>query len=132
MKLLEGRTGIIFGVANKRSIAWGIAQSLSDAGMRLAFTYQGERLRESVGELTSGLPGSTLHSCDVTVDGDIESVFEQVGREFDGKLDTVVHSVAFAIEHSMENRDATPARVREEWIAAGANLATETLQLVED
>ncbi|HEU5163026.1 MAG TPA: enoyl-ACP reductase [Thermoanaerobaculia bacterium] len=102
MKLLEGRTGIIFGVANKRSIAWGIAQSLSDAGMRLAFTYQGERLRESVEELASTLPGSTLHSCDVTVDDDIESVFAQAGAEFGGKLDTVVHSVAFAPREDLE------------------------------
>ena len=60
--------------------------------------------------------------------------FEGVAEPFIAhpKADAVVHSVAFAIENGMENRDATPARVREEWIAAGANLATETLQLVED
>lgn len=102
MKLLEGRTGIIFGVANKRSIAWGIAQALSDAGMRLAFTYQGERLRESVEELVTPLPGSLLYPCDVTVDGEIESVFERLAAESGGKLDTLVHSVAFAPREDLE------------------------------
>jgi enoyl-[acyl-carrier protein] reductase I len=102
MKLLEGRTGIIFGVANKRSIAWGIAQALSDAGMRLAFTYQGERLREGVEELTSTLSGSLLLSCDVTLDSDIDAVFERVGSEFGGRLDTLVHSVAFAPREDLE------------------------------
>jgi enoyl-[acyl-carrier protein] reductase I len=102
MKLLEGRSGIIFGVANKRSIAWGIAQSLSEAGMRLAFTYQGERLKESVEELASTLPGSVLYSCDVSADAEVNSVFEKVGAEFGGKLDTVVHSVAFAPREDLE------------------------------
>ena len=64
--MLEGKTGIIFGVANKRSIAWAIAQALAREGMRLAFTYQGERLKESVEALTSAMPGSVLLPCDVT------------------------------------------------------------------
>ncbi|HEY0591451.1 MAG TPA: enoyl-ACP reductase [Thermoanaerobaculia bacterium] len=102
MTLLEGRTGIIFGVANKRSIAWGIAQSLSGAGMRLAFTYQGERLKESVEELASTLPGSLLYPCDVSSDAEVGSVFESVGAEFGGKLDTVIHSVAFAPREDLE------------------------------
>ncbi len=102
MKLLEGRTGIIFGVANKRSIAWGIAQSLSEAGMRLAFTYQGERLKESVAELADTLPGSVLYSCDVSSDAEVASVFESAGAEFGGKLDTLVHSVAFAPREDLE------------------------------
>lgn len=102
MVLLEGRTGIIFGVANKRSIAWGIAQSLSDAGMRLAFTYQGERLKESVEELANTLPGSLLFPCDVSSDAEIASVFESVGAEFGGTLDTVIHSVAFAPREDLE------------------------------
>ena len=66
MALLEGKTGIVFGVANKRSIAWAIAQALSREGMRLAFTYQGERLKENVESLTSSLPGSLTLQCDVT------------------------------------------------------------------
>ena len=75
MGLLEGKTGIIFGVANKRSIAWAIAQAFAKEGMRLAFTYQGERLKESVQELTSTLDGSLLLSCDVTLDAEIDRVF---------------------------------------------------------
>ncbi|HVR42690.1 MAG TPA: enoyl-ACP reductase [Thermoanaerobaculia bacterium] len=102
MKLLEGRTGVVFGVANKRSIAWGIAQTLAEAGMRLAFTVQGERLRETVAELAATLPGSLLFPCDVTVEAEIESVFERVSGEFGGKLDSLIHSVAFAPKEDLE------------------------------
>ena len=109
MNLLEGRTGIIFGVANKRSIAWGIAQALSAAGMRLAFTYQGERLKESVESLTSTIPGSLLLPCDVTKDGDIENVFSDVGAEL-GKLDCLVHSVAFAPREDLEGAFSQTSR----------------------
>jgi enoyl-[acyl-carrier protein] reductase I len=102
MGLLEGKTGIIFGVANKRSIAWAIAQAFAKEGMRLAFTYQGERLKESVQELTSTLNGSLLLSCDVTLDAEIDRVFKSVGEQL-GKLDVLVHSVAFAPREDMEN-----------------------------
>jgi enoyl-[acyl-carrier protein] reductase I len=102
MPLLEGKSGIIFGVANKRSIAWAIAQALSNAGMRLAFTYQGERLKESVEELTSSMAGSLLLPCDVTSDDEISAVFTQVDRDF-GKLDTLVHSVAYAPREDLES-----------------------------
>src|SRR6266702_3967955 len=78
MALLQGKSGIIFGVANKRSIAWAIAQALSREGMRLAFTYQGERLKESVEALTATIPGSPLLPCDVTADADIDAVYAQV------------------------------------------------------
>jgi enoyl-[acyl-carrier protein] reductase I len=102
MALLEGKTGIIFGVANKRSIAWAIAQALANEGMRLAFTYQGERLKESVEELSSTMERSLLLPCDVTADAEIDSVFKSVGEEF-GKLDVLVHSVAFAPREDLEN-----------------------------
>jgi enoyl-[acyl-carrier protein] reductase I len=102
MAMLEGKTGIIFGVANKRSIAWAIAQTLHKEGMQLAFTYQGERIKESVEELTSTLAGSTLLPCDVTVDAEIDTVFKSVGEKF-GKIDTVIHSVAFAPREDMES-----------------------------
>jgi len=102
MPLLDGKSGIIFGVANKRSIAWAIAQALSTAGMRLAFTYQGERLKESVEELTSSMAGSLLLPCDVTNDDEIAAVFTQVDRDF-GKLDALVHSVAFAPREDLES-----------------------------
>ena len=102
MALLEGKSGIIFGVANKRSIAWAIAQALANEGMRLAFTYQGERLKENVQELTSAMQGSLLLPCDVTNDAEIDAVFKSVGDQF-GKLDSLVHSVAFAPREDLEN-----------------------------
>ena len=109
MKLLDGKTGIIFGVANKRSIAWAIAQSLSAAGMRLAFTYQGDRLKENVAELAGTLPKSLLYPCDVTSDTEIAGVFEALGRET-GALDALVHSVAFAQREDLEGAFSKTSR----------------------
>ncbi|MBM3221116.1 MAG: enoyl-ACP reductase [Candidatus Rokubacteria bacterium] len=103
MGLLDGTHGLIFGVANKRSIAWAIAQALSGAGMRLAFTYQGDRLKENVAELAATLPGSIVYPCDVGVDAEITAVFEQLARDF-GALDTVVHSVAYANREDLEGQ----------------------------
>jgi enoyl-[acyl-carrier protein] reductase I len=102
MAMLEGKSGIVFGVANRRSIAWAIAQALSQEGMRLAFTYQGERLKESVEALATTLPGSLILPCDVTNDAEIDGVFRAVGEEF-GRLDALVHSVAFAPRDDLEN-----------------------------
>ena len=77
---LEGKTGVIFGVANKRSIAWGIAQALNREGARIALTYKNERMEDGVRKLASELPGDTfLCPCDVTVAGDIERCFEAIG-----------------------------------------------------
>jgi enoyl-[acyl-carrier protein] reductase I len=109
MGMLEGKTGIVFGVANKRSIAWAIAQALAGAGMRLAFTYQGERLKEKVEELTASLPGSLLLPCDVTSDAEIEAVYASVDREF-GKLDALLHSVAFAPKEDLEDEFVKTSR----------------------
>jgi enoyl-[acyl-carrier protein] reductase I len=101
MALLDGKTGIIFGVANKRSIAWAIAQALSREGMRLAFTYQGERLKEGVEPLATTLPGSLILPCDVTSDAEVDAVFRSVEESF-GRLDTLIHSVAFAPREDLE------------------------------
>ncbi|HKS23353.1 MAG TPA: enoyl-ACP reductase [Thermoanaerobaculia bacterium] len=101
MALLEGKTGLIFGVANKRSIAWAIAQALAREGMRLAFTYQGERLKESVEALSSTMSDAVLLPCDVTSDTEIDSVFAEVDAKF-GRLDALVHSVAFAPREDLE------------------------------
>ncbi len=101
MGLLDGKTGIIFGVANKRSIAWAIAQALSQEGMRLAFTYQGERLKDNVGELASTLTDALLLPCDVTVDAEIDAVYQEVDAKF-GRLDSLIHSVAFAPREDLE------------------------------
>src|SRR5512139_520679 len=96
MSLLAGKYGVVFGVANKRSIAWAIAQAWHNAGAKLAFTYQGERLKENVEELAANFGGDTLIlPCDVTKDEEIDSVFQSVGQKF-GKLHLLLHSVAFA------------------------------------
>jgi enoyl-[acyl-carrier protein] reductase I len=92
---LEGKTGIVFGVANHRSIAWSIAQVLHQAGARLAFAYQNERLRESVAKLAEPLPGSVLVECDVGDDENVARAYEAVMDDFD-RLDVIIHSIAFA------------------------------------
>lgn len=107
---LAGKTGIVFGVANKRSIAWAIAQAWQEAGARLAFTYQGERLKENVEELAGTFGKDTpLYPCDVTRDEDIARVFEQVGKEF-GKLNFLLHSVAFAPKDALEGQFINTSR----------------------
>lgn len=94
--MLQNKNGIIFGVANKRSIAWATALSMHDAGARLAFTYQGDRLKENVEGLTNeSMPGSLLLSCDVTKQDEVDEAFRRVGQEF-GRLDFLIHSIAFA------------------------------------
>src|SRR5438094_4868043 len=102
MSQLAGKTGIIFGVANKRSIAWAIAQAWAKAGAKLAFTYQGERLKENVEELAGTFGTDTLlMACDVTKDDEIAGVFSEVGKKF-GKLHLLLHSVAFAPKDALE------------------------------
>jgi enoyl-[acyl-carrier protein] reductase I len=98
---LSGRNGVIFGVANQRSLAWAIAEALDAAGARLAFTYQGERIEENVRGLASRCEGSLVLPCDVTQDAEIDAVFHEVGREF-GRLDYLVHSVAFARREDLD------------------------------
>src|SRR6202453_3634996 len=96
MTALSGKLGIVFGVANKRSIAWAIAQAWHKAGAKLAFTYQGERLKENVEELAGTFgPDTLLVPCDVTRDEDIANVFKAAGEKF-GKLNLLLHSVAYA------------------------------------
>jgi enoyl-[acyl-carrier protein] reductase I len=96
MNLLTGKKFVIMGVANKRSIAWGIAQSLHAAGAELIFTYQGERLQESVNELAESLGGkSLLVPCDVTSDSDIEAAFQSI-QQTAGTIHGLAHCIAFA------------------------------------
>src|ERR671918_268656 len=92
---LSGKTGLVVGVANKRSIAWAIAQAASAAGARLAVTYQGERLEENVRDLSAGLTNPLVLPLDVTEDAQITNVFAEIEREFGG-LDFLVHGAAFA------------------------------------
>jgi len=98
---LTGKTGLIFGVANKRSLAAGIADHLDRAGARLAFAYQGERFRDAVSSLADNMADPLLVECDVTRDEDLERAFDTVKREF-GHLDYLVHSVAFAPREELE------------------------------
>jgi len=95
------RTALIFGVANHRSLAAGIAQKLHAAGARLAFAYQNERLKDMVEKAVADLGPSLLVECDVSRDEDLERAFEQVGKEFGG-LDYLVHSVAYAMKEDLE------------------------------
>ena len=110
MSLLAGKLGIIFGVANKRSIAWAIAQAWHKAGAKLAFTYQGERLKENVEELAGTFGADTLlMPCDVTKDEDIARVFSEVTQKF-GKLHLLLHSVAFAPRDALEGEFVNTSR----------------------
>jgi enoyl-[acyl-carrier protein] reductase I len=100
--MLTGKTGLIVGVANKRSIAWAIAQAASNGGARLALTYQGERLEENVRDLSAALTDPLILPCDVADDGQIARVFEEIDRAFGG-LDFIVHGAAFAPREEISN-----------------------------
>jgi len=92
---LHGRTAVVFGVANKRSIAWAIAQQLQQAGAQLAITYQNERLKQEADELIAALPNAQAFQCDVSRDEEIEALVGQLQERY-GKIHTLVHSVAYA------------------------------------
>ncbi len=102
MLSLKGRNAVVFGVANKRSIAWGIAQKLHAAGATLAVTYQNERLEQEAKELVEALPGAESFRCDVSNDAEIAELFEKLKARF-GKLHILVHSVAFAPADELKN-----------------------------
>jgi enoyl-[acyl-carrier protein] reductase I len=99
---LEDKTAVVFGVANKRSIAWGITQQLQHAGAKLAVTYQNERVRLEAEELIAALPGAEPFQCDVSRDTEIDQLFEQLKSRF-GKIDILVHSVAFAPPEALKS-----------------------------
>jgi enoyl-[acyl-carrier protein] reductase I len=107
--LLAGKTGLIMGVANKRSIAWGIAQALSEHGARLAFSYQGDRIEKNVRELAATLPESLVLPCDVSDDGQLDALFKGVDETFGG-LDLLVHSIAFAPTDALTGMYADTSR----------------------
>lgn len=99
---LSDKRGVVFGVANHRSLAMGIADHLNRAGARLAFSYQGERLKGMVEKAIAGIDNPLLLECDVTNDEHLERTFATLGKEF-GHLDFVVHSVAHAMKEDLEN-----------------------------
>ena len=109
MPSLTNKTGLVVGVANKRSIAWAIAQAAAAEGARVALTYQGERLEENVRELSTGLTDPLVLPLDVTDDAQIARVFEEVDRTFGG-LDFLVHGAAYAAREELANPFAQTTR----------------------
>src|SRR5262249_46516289 len=107
--LLEGKHGLILGIANKRSIAWGIAQSVAREGARLAVTFQGERLEENVRELAASLEDPLILPCDVSRDADLQALAETVKKDFGG-LDFVVHRVAYAVREELDGEFLNTSR----------------------
>ena len=107
--LLEGKKGLILGVANKRSIAWGIAQAVSREGAQLALTYQGERLERNVRKLAPELGDPLLLACDVSSDEQLDAVAKSIGDAF-GRLDFVVHAVAFALREELDGEFVATSR----------------------
>ena len=102
MKLLEGKRGVIFGVANERSIAWAISEALHAEGAELAFTYAGEVLEKRVRPLAEGIGAKIVLPCDVTKDEEIQSVFETLKKEW-GSLDILIHAIAYAAKEDLSN-----------------------------
>jgi len=102
MGLMTGKRGVVFGVANDLSIAWGIAQQLHAAGAELAFTYLNDAMEKRVRPLAESLGAKIILPCDVAVDGEMEAVFETLGREW-GSLDFAVHAIAFANREDLKH-----------------------------
>ncbi len=101
--LLKGKRGLVMGVANNRSIAWGIAKAAADAGAELAFTYQGDALKKRVEPLAKELGGHVVGHCDVTDSASIDAVFAEIEKLW-GKLDFVVHCIAFSDKDELTGR----------------------------
>ncbi|HVT98628.1 MAG TPA: enoyl-ACP reductase [Acidobacteriaceae bacterium] len=99
---LEGRVAAVFGLANKRSIAWGIATKLHEAGAKLAISYQNERMKSEALGLIEELPGAEPFQCDVANDAEIDQVFAQIKEKY-GKLDVLVHAIAYAPPEDLKN-----------------------------
>lgn len=107
---LSGQVALVAGVANQRSLAWAIAEALSDAGARLILTYQGERLQRNVADLAQTRPGTLMFPCDVTSDVEIYALFQRIAAATDGKLNILVHSIAFARREDLEGDFRTTTR----------------------
>jgi len=101
MFTMQGKNAVVFGLRNKRSIAWAIAQSLSQAGARLAISYENERVKEEAAELIAALPGAEGFQCNLANDAEIDRLFAQLRERF-GRLDALAHCVAFAPVEDMK------------------------------
>lgn len=100
-ELMKGKKGLVMGVANDRSIAWGISKALADQGAELAFTYQGEALEKRVRPLAESVGADLLIPCDVTDESSIDAAFKKIEKEF-GKLDFLVHAIAFSDKSELD------------------------------
>ena len=100
MKLMEGKKGIIFGVSNTHGIAYAIARQLYEAGAEIAFTYAGEPMEKRVRPLAEEMGAKIIMPCDVTKEDEVDAVFKECERVY-GKLDFVVHAVAFAPKEAL-------------------------------
>ena len=107
--MLENKIGMIFGVANKRSIAWACAEVFRNYGAELAFTYQGERLQRNIEKLTAGMEDTLVLPCDVTNQTEVDAAFEAVDKKY-GRLDFLIHSIAFAPREALEGEFLTTSR----------------------
>jgi enoyl-[acyl-carrier protein] reductase I len=112
---LKGKRGLVMGVSNARSLGWAIAEQLQNAGAELAFSYQGERLKEDLEKLTRDMPGTRLYACDVTREEELAATFVDL-RETWGTLDYVVHSIAFAPRPAMDGRYIETTK--QDWLTA--------------
>ncbi|HMB54634.1 MAG TPA: enoyl-ACP reductase [Thermoanaerobaculia bacterium] len=112
---LSGKRGLVMGVANSRSLGWALAEKLHEAGAELAYSYQGERLQEQLEKLTEGHEGTRLYDCDVTNPEQIEATFSDLASAW-GKLDFLVHAIAFAPRPAMDGRYIETTR--EDWLTA--------------
>ena len=115
--VLKGKRGLIMGVANNRSIAWGIAKACAEAGAELAFTYQGDALKKRVEPLAKELGGHVVGHCDVTDSSTIDAVFAEVEKLW-GKLDFVVHCIAFSDKDELTGRYVETTRRQLHQVAA--------------
>lgn len=102
-KLMEGKRGLIMGVANEKSIAWGMAKALHEQGAELAFTYQGEAFGKRVKPLTESIGASILIDCDVTKEDDLDTAFETLKNEW-GSIDFIVHAIAYSNKEELQGR----------------------------
>lgn len=109
MGLLDGKYALIYGVANRRSIAWAIAQAMSKEGARLALTYQGERVEKMVRDCAEQIPGTLMIQADVTDDEQIRTVYDRLRDEW-GRIDILVHSIAYAPEDELRGSFADTTR----------------------
>lgn len=110
--MFQGKTALVLGVANKRSIAWAIARRLAEGGAQVAFTFQGERIEQSVRDLAATVASPLVTELDVRDDAAVDRVFHEVADCFGGSLDILVHSVAFAAAEDLEGRFTDTPRER--------------------